>query len=123
MNLLDVKDLNIRFDDKEVVKDISFSVAHREKVALVGESGSGKSVSAMSLMRLLPGSVVGGSAHYDGKDLLALSENEVRDLCSTELAMIFQEPMTALNPLYTVGHQIAEVYRLRKGLDLSLIHI
>mgnify|MGYP001964298127 CR=1 FL=1 len=57
MNLLDVKDLNIRFDDKEVVKDISFSVAHREKVALVGESGSGKSVSAMSLMRLLPGSV------------------------------------------------------------------
>ena len=112
--------MNVGGDDKEVGEDSSFSGAHREKGALVGEEGDGKSGSAMSLMRLLPGSVVGGSAHYDGKDLLALSENEVRDLCSTELAMIFQEPMTALNPLYTVGHQIAEVYRLRKGLDRQI---
>jgi peptide/nickel transport system ATP-binding protein len=95
----------------EVVRDVSFEVRQAETVALVGESGSGKSVTALSIMRLLPPDVsrVGGRVQLGGRDLLALSEPEMRGVRGNEIAMIFQEPMTSLNPSLTVGHQIAEV--------------
>lgn len=114
MSLLDVRNLRISFAGKELVKGVSFTLKPNEKVALVGESGSGKSISAMSLMHLLPGAHVQGEAHFAGRDLLALSNSEVRDIAGNDIAMIFQEPMTALNPLQTVGEQIAEVYRLHR---------
>lgn len=116
MNLLDVRGLRIGFAGKELVKGVSFSLKPHEKVALVGESGSGKSISVMSLLRLLPGAQVQGEAHFAGRDLFSLSGNEVREVAGQQIAMIFQEPMTALNPLTTVGEQIAEIYRLHQRL-------
>ena len=82
-----------------------------------GESGSGKTVSALSLLRLLPEAEVGGSALLQGRDLLRLSERELRGVRGDEVACIFQEPMTALNPLYTVGNQIGEILLYKKGLS------
>ncbi len=117
MSLLDVRDLHIGFGGKALVKGISFTLKAHEKVALVGESGSGKSISAMSMLRLIPGAQVTGEAHFAGRELFALSENAVRDIAGSEIAMIFQEPMTALNPLTTVGEQIAEIYRLHHKRD------
>ncbi|WP_213991365.1 dipeptide ABC transporter ATP-binding protein [Sodalis sp. dw_96] len=117
MNLLDVQDLRIGFNGEQIVKGISFHIKPHEKVALVGESGSGKSVSAMSLLHLIPGAEVSGKALFDNTDLLALGEREIRDISGKDIAMIFQDPMTALNPLHTVGDQIAEVYRLKSGLN------
>ncbi|MDP2092845.1 MAG: dipeptide ABC transporter ATP-binding protein, partial [Hydrogenophaga sp.] len=86
-----------------------------EKLALVGESGSGKTVSALSLLRLVHNAQVGGSALLQGRDLLQMTEHQLRGVRGDEVAIIFQEPMTALNPLYTVGDQIAEVLQLKKG--------
>ncbi len=114
--LLDVKNLSVRFADKEVVHGIDFSIAAGERVALVGESGSGKTVSALSLLRLVANARIGGEAVFNGRDLLALSEGELRALRGRDVAVIFQEPMTALNPLMTVGEQIAEVLTLKTGL-------
>ena len=107
------------------VADVSFSIAPGKTTALVGESGSGKSVTSLTLMRLLPKSAnaqVSGSAEFgtrDGRrvDLLQLPDEAMRRLRGNELAMIFQEPMTSLNPVFTVGEQIAESVRLHKGLD------
>jgi microcin C transport system ATP-binding protein len=120
--LLDVKDLRVAFDGKEVVHGIDFSIAPGEKLALVGESGSGKTVSALSLLKLAQGATVGGSAVFaDGdmsaRDLLRLSPRELLATRGRDIAMIFQEPMTALNPLYTVGNQIAEVLQVKQGLS------
>ncbi|MEG3131604.1 dipeptide ABC transporter ATP-binding protein [Pantoea cypripedii] len=117
MSLLDVRDLRISIRDKLLVNGISFTLRPNEKVALVGESGSGKSLSAMSLLRLIPGAKISGEAQFAGRDLFALTEKEVRTLSGRDIAMIFQEPMTALNPLKTVGEQIAEVYRLHHQLS------
>jgi microcin C transport system ATP-binding protein len=120
--LLEVRNLRVAFDGKQVVRDIGFSIAPGEKLALVGESGSGKTVSALSLLRLAQGAKVTGSAVLAGdgdapaRDLLHLSERELQGTRGREIAMIFQEPMTALNPLYTVGNQIAEVLQLKQGL-------
>ena len=118
--LLDVRNLTVSFAGKAVVSDISFAIAPGEKVALVGESGSGKTVSALSLLRLLPDAVVSGAARFAGAegmpDLLTLPERELRGVRGRDIAMIFQEPMTALNPLFTVGEQIAEVLQLKLGL-------
>ncbi|MES3003708.1 MAG: dipeptide ABC transporter ATP-binding protein [Pseudomonadota bacterium] len=120
--LLEVKGLRVAFGGKEVVRGIDFSVAPGEKLALVGESGSGKTVSALSLLGLVPNAEVTGSARFDGlesggaRDLLALPERELLAIRGREIAMIFQEPMTALNPLFTVGDQIAEVLQLKEGL-------
>jgi len=114
--LLDVRDLEVGFNGRAVVHRISFAIAEGEKLALVGESGSGKTVSALSLLRLVQNARVGGSARLQGRDLLALSERELRGVRGDHVAVIFQEPMTALNPLYTVGEQIAEVLQLKRGL-------
>jgi peptide/nickel transport system ATP-binding protein len=93
-----------------VVNDVSFSVAAGETVAIVGESGSGKSVTAMSIMRLLPErtSRVTGTIRLGDTDLLSLPETQMQDIRGNDIAMIFQEPMTSLNPVLTVGRQIAE---------------
>ena len=118
-HLLDVKGLTVSFGGKEVVHGVDFSIAQGEKLALVGESGSGKTVTALSLLGLVQNAEVTGSALLaDGttRDLLALPERELQAIRGREIAMIFQEPMTALNPLYSVGDQIAEVLQLKEGL-------
>ena len=124
--LLHVKNLRVSFkgEDKqyiETVKGISFDIPENTTVALVGESGSGKSVTSLATMGLLP---VGQSKIdeqskiiFDGKDLLSLSRTEMRKICGKDIAMIFQEPMSSLNPVFTVGNQIAEVLCLHMGLS------
>ena len=121
--LLDVQNLCVAFGDKEVVHGISFQSAQGEKLALVGESGSGKTISALALLRLVEGGQIAGSVHLsdpqpstNNRSLLSLPEREMRAIRGQDIAMIFQEPMTALNPLITVGRQIAEVLQLKKGL-------
>ncbi len=102
-----------------VVKGISFEIGQRETVAIVGESGSGKSVTALSIMRLLPAanSRVSGEILLDGRDLLKLPENQMRHVRGNLISMIFQEPMTSLNPVLTLGFQIAEALIYHRGLD------
>jgi len=104
-----------------VVNDVSFTVDAGETVAIVGESGSGKSVTAMSIMRLLPekNSRVSGSVKLDGRELLTLPEKHMQDIRGNQIAMIFQEPMTSLNPVMTVGRQIAEAMRRHRHIGLS----
>ncbi len=114
--LLDVKNLRVAFGGKEVVHRIDFAIAPGEKLALVGESGSGKTVTALSLLRLVLNADITGQALFGGRDLLSLSERELRGIRGDEIAVIFQEPMTALNPLFSVGNQIAEVLELKQGL-------
>jgi microcin C transport system ATP-binding protein len=122
--LLDVKGLRVAFSGKEVVHGIDFQMAAGEKLALVGESGSGKTVTALSLLRLVQNADLSGSAQFFGgersqgvRDLLSIPERELRGIRGKEIAMIFQEPMTALNALYSVGDQIAEVLELHEGLS------
>lgn len=120
--LLEVQDLTVSFGGKEVVHGIDFSIAPGEKLALVGESGSGKTVSALSLLRLVPNARITGSAVLAGApggqavDLLQATERQLLGIRGRDIAMIFQEPMTALNPVYTIGDQIAEVLQLKQGL-------
>jgi microcin C transport system ATP-binding protein len=122
--LLDVTGLRVSFSGKEVVHGIDFQIAAGEKLALVGESGSGKTVTALSLLRLVQNADLAGVARLFGpessqgaRDLLAIPERELRGIRGKEIAMIFQEPMTALNALYSVGDQIAEVLELHEGLS------
>ena len=119
-NLLEVRGLSISFAGKEVVHGIDFHIAPGEKLALVGESGSGKTITALSLLRLLQNAAVSGTAVFDSRegelDLLAVEESRLRGIRGQDIAMIFQEPMTALNPLFSVGDQIGEVLQLHKGL-------
>ena len=118
--LLEVTDLRVSFAGKEVVRGIDFTIAPGEKLALVGESGSGKTVTALSLLRLVQNAAIGGAAKFAGSeggcDLLAMPESALRGIRGRDIAMIFQEPMTALNPLFTVGDQIAEVLQLKQAL-------
>jgi oligopeptide/dipeptide ABC transporter ATP-binding protein len=120
--LLNVQGLSVRFDGApkgvNVVDDVSFSVRKGKTLCIVGESGCGKSVTSLALMGLLPtppARIVSGSAMFDGQDLLTLTERERADLRGDRMAMIFQEPMTSLNPAFTIGDQIAEgIVRHRK---------
>src|SRR4051794_1047490 len=122
--LLEVKGLNIAFEtsrgDVRPVRDVSFAIHPGQTVALVGESGCGKSVTAMSVLRLIPsppGKVLGGQVLFEGRDLLALPEREMRAYRGKDIAMIFQEPMTSLNPVYSVGDQIAEAVTLHQRVS------
>ncbi len=120
--LLDVRGLRVAFAGKQVVHGVDFAIAPGEKLALVGESGSGKTVTALSMLRLAQNAHCSGSAMFQPSegppvDLLALPEQRLRGLRGQDIAMIFQEPMTALNPLYSVGEQIAEVLQLKEGLS------
>ncbi|GKS76733.1 dipeptide ABC transporter ATP-binding protein [Acidovorax sp. SUPP950] len=115
--LLQVQDLHVRFGDKEVVRGVGFDIAAGEKLALVGESGSGKTITALSILRLAGDAHITGRALMDGQDLLALSEREMRGVRGGDIAMVFQEPMTALNPLMAVGDQVAEVLQLKQALS------
>ena len=115
--LLEVKGLQVAFGGKTVVRGVDFNIQAGEKLALVGESGSGKTVTALSLLKLALNADVQGQARFDGQDLMQLSERQLRGVRGSDIAMIFQEPMTALNPLYTVGNQIAEVLQLKQALS------
>jgi len=138
--LLEVQHLSVTFDSPRApvvaVDDVSFAMARGETLGLVGESGSGKSVTAFSILRLLqpPGRISGGRVLFDGRDLLTLSEREMRAVRGAGISLIFQEPMTALNPVMTVGDQIAEALtvhgmasraeaRLRAVELLDAVHI
>ena len=115
-NLLEVDRLTVRFGASSVVDEVSFGIAPGEKFALVGESGSGKSITALSVLRLVDAAVTSGAIRFEGADLAKKPERAMRGIRGAEIAMIFQEPMTALNPLYTVGNQIGEVLELHEGL-------
>jgi peptide/nickel transport system ATP-binding protein len=122
--LLEVKGLKTYFFTRDgvvrAVDGISFSILRGETLAIVGESGCGKSVTSLSILRLIaspPGRTVEGSVVFEGRDLLALSEAEMRKVRGDAISMIFQEPMTSLNPVLTIGHQIAEVLVLHRGLS------
>ncbi len=120
--LLEVRDLRTEFRTEAglvaAVDGVSLDVAAGETLAVVGESGSGKSVTALSILRLVapPGRIVRGAVRFRGRDLLGLPEREMRRVRGREISMIFQEPMTSLNPVHTCGDQVAEVLELHEGL-------
>lgn len=114
--LLEVRNLAISFDHTQVVGGINFEINQGERLALVGESGSGKTITALSLLGLARGARVSGECLFEGENLFALPEPKLRMIRGRDIAMIFQEPMTALNPLFTVGDQIAEVLELKMAM-------
>jgi oligopeptide/dipeptide ABC transporter ATP-binding protein len=121
--LIRVKDLRTSFFTPEgevrAIDGVSFAIDEGKTLGLVGESGCGKSVTSLSIMRLIaspPGKIVGGEIFYRGRDLLRLNNEEMRKIRGNEISMIFQEPMTSLNPVFTVGNQIGEAIKLHQGL-------
>lgn len=126
--LLELRDLRIAFDGQAVVHGVNLRIQAGERVALVGESGSGKSVTALSVLRLLESAQLSGQVLWQGQNLLEQTSAEMQRIRGDEIAMIFQEPMTALNPLMTVGQQISEVLQLKKLLprrdaDARAVHL
>src|SRR5712672_4383314 len=118
--LLDVRDLSVAFGSTLAVDRVSFSIKRGECVALVGESGSGKSVSALSILKLLPfptASHPSGSIRFNGRELLDLTEREMRGIRGNDISIIFQEPMTSLNPLHTIESQIVEILQLHNAVS------
>jgi oligopeptide/dipeptide ABC transporter ATP-binding protein len=122
-HLLEVKNLRTHFPTRgglvKAVDGVTFHLDAGELLGLVGESGCGKSITALSIMRLIapPGKIVGGELTFDGKNLLKLSDAQMRQIRGDDIAMIFQDPMTSLNPVFTVGEQIAEALRLHRRLS------
>src|SRR5215216_4095378 len=123
MALLEVRNLETHFKTQDglvkAVNNVSFQVDRGETLGIVGESGSGKSVTSLSVMRLIPtppGKIVGGELIFDGENLLDLSEEEMRHVRGNRIAMIFQDPMTSLNPVLTIGRQITESLELHMKL-------
>ena len=116
--LLELRGLGVNFHTRAgelaVTREVSFSVAPGERIGLVGESGCGKTVTGLAIMRLLPAAQarIGGEVRFDGENLLALPEAQMRAVRGSRIAMIFQEPMSALDPVFTVGHQVGEAYRV-----------
>ncbi len=122
--MLDIKNLTTRFytDDGVVhaVNGVSYALEEGEMLGVVGESGCGKSVHALSILRLIPsppGKIEDGEVWFDGRDLLKLSESDMRHVRGAEIAMVFQDPMTSLNPVYTIGFQIMEALKLHQGMN------
>jgi len=115
--LLALEHLRVAFGDTVAVEDLTLAIGQGERVALVGESGSGKSVTALAVLRLLRDAQVSGAVRFAGEDLLGKSERAMQGLRGSQIAMIFQEPMTALNPLFTVGEQIAETIVAHEGVS------
>ncbi|HEX6988196.1 MAG TPA: ATP-binding cassette domain-containing protein, partial [Bacillota bacterium] len=122
--LLEIRGLKTYFRTEDgvvpAVDGVSMHINRGETLGVVGESGCGKSVTSLSVMRLVPnppGEIVGGEILFEGENLLDKSEREMRRIRGNEIAMIFQEPMTSLNPVYTVGDQIAEAIELHQGLN------
>jgi len=122
-HLLEVTNLQTHFPTRagivKSVNDVSFYIDEGELLGLVGESGCGKSITALSIMKLIaaPGKIVGGSVKFKGEELTTATESRMREIRGNDIAMIFQDPMTSLNPVYTVGEQIAEALRLHRKLD------
>jgi len=123
-NLLEIRDLKTQFFTQDgvvhAVNGISYDLQEGESLGIVGESGCGKSVSVLSIMRLIPdppGKIVGGEVRFHGQDLSKLSDEEMRHIRGAEMAMIFQEPMTSLNPVLTIGFQIMEALQLHQGMN------
>ena len=121
--ILEIKDLCVQFKTAEgvvqAVNHLNYSLHKGEKLGIVGESGSGKSVSSLGVMRLIPnppGEITGGQILYKGKDLVQASESEMQKIRGNEISMIFQEPMTSLNPIIRCGKQIAESLQLHRGM-------
>ena len=127
-HLLEVTNLQTQFPTRNglvrAVDGVSFHLEAGELLGLVGESGCGKSITALSIMRLIapPGKIVSGEISFDGKNLLKLSDAEMRQIRGDDIAMIFQDPMTSLNPVYTVGEQIAEALRLHRKISRKAAH-
>jgi oligopeptide/dipeptide ABC transporter ATP-binding protein len=122
--LLEIRGLNIAFNTERgqirPVRDVAFTIFPGQTVALVGESGCGKSVTSLAILRLIPeppGKILGGQIRFEGRDLLGLREDQMRAVRGKDIAMIFQEPMTSLNPVYTIGDQIAEAVTLHQGVS------
>ncbi len=122
-HLLEVEHLETRFPTRaglvRAVNDVSFHIAEGELLGLVGESGCGKSITALSILRLIapPGKIAGGAIRFKGEDLITATADRMREIRGNDIAMIFQDPMTSLNPVFTVGEQIAEALRLHRRLD------
>src|SRR6476620_7682749 len=122
-HLLEIQNLQTQFPTRaglvKAVDDVSFYIDEGELLGLVGESGSGKSITALSILRLIssPGRIVGGSIKFKDEELTTATLDRMREIRGNDIAMIFQDPMTSLNPVYTVGEQIAEALRLHRKLD------
>ncbi|GGH84131.1 oligopeptide/dipeptide ABC transporter ATP-binding protein [Pullulanibacillus pueri] len=128
-DILQIENLNIHFRTAEgslsAVHDLSFSVKKGETVCVVGESGCGKSISALSIMGLLPenGHIAQGKILFEGTDLLSLKPDQMRKMRGNKISMVFQEPMTALNPVFTIGYQLREPLRIHQGFSKKQAHV
>lgn len=124
--IINIKSLNMDINEKPILKDVSININQGEMVGLVGESGSGKSVTALSILKLNDENVMtikSGNIFFMGNDLLAKSEKEIQKIRGKDISMIFQEPMTSLNPVFTIGDQINEVHFIHNGTSKKKLQL